>query len=96
MFEKLMDRIVVNGHELIFDETDMVRVMTVINQKQKGLVSNKVILKSCGWADSTKWFVRFDVTNANWKDIVEILSVKRVWRTKAIPTEPTGEVYSVD
>ena len=95
---KFVDRLIIKKRHLIFEEEDMVRVLSTIDTNHdRGWLRNNVAIGNCGWKDSTKWFITFDASNARWDELVKTLEIKRIWKMKDIPLEKTvGKVYSDD
>lgn len=95
-----MGSIVYKRRGLVFEEADIARVLTVVNNrvcgKTIGMMKIDMYVGNCGWADRTKWFVHFNATENQWRKIVDDLKVIRVWGNTNIPKDCVGQVYSTD
>lgn len=94
--QKLIDKVDVRRHSLIFDEADILVVLKAIDKKHDlGWRFGNMSIGNCGWSDKTKWYIEFSASTERWNNIVQDLNVKRVWKNADILDKTTG-VYSTD
>lgn len=92
--KNLLDKFIIKRRCLVFDESDMSRVLNVVGSYRK--MGSILTLANCGWNDKTKWFVRFATSNTDWENVIKDLRVIRVCHINNIPEGITGIVYSTD
>lgn len=68
-------------HFLIVEEADVMTLLKVLDEIKRGsslfTVYMDMEIGNCGWAEEpTKWFVHFDVTNKQWRKVIENLETQ--------------------
>ena len=95
---RTFDNVIYKRHHLIMDETKVMEALRIIQKTCDRLFTQIQIdmtVGSCGWKNSTMWFINLSCSNTEWRKLIKELSIVRVFSNRDIPQNYTY-VYTTD
>ena len=95
---RTFDNIIYKRHHLIMDETKVMEALRIIQKTCDRLFTQIQIdmtVGSCGWKNSTMWYINLTCSNTEWRNLIKELSIVRVFSNRDIP-QNYSYVYTTD
>lgn len=95
---RTFDNIIYKRHHLIMDETKVMEALRIIQKTCDRLLTQIQIdmtVGSCGWKNSTMWYINLTCSNTEWRNLIKELSIVRVFSNRDIP-QNYSYVYTTD
>lgn len=95
---RTFDNIIYKRHHLIMDETKVMEALRIIQKTCDRLFTQIQIdmaVGSCGWKNSTMWYINLTCSNTEWRNLIKELLIVRVFSNRDIPQNDIY-VYTTD
>ena len=95
---RTFDNVIYKRHHLIMDETKVMETLRIIQKTCDRLFTQIQIdmtVGSCGWKNSTMWYINLTCSNTEWRNLIKELLIVRVFSNRDIPQNYTY-VYTTD
>ena len=85
---RTFDNIIYKRHHLVMDETKVMEALRIIQKTCNRLFTQIQIdmaVGSCGWKNSTMWYINLTCSNTEWRNLIKELLIVRVFSNRDIP-----------